>query len=352
MLRDASHKQVIQKFSFIESLNLSRGIDQADQKGLDEIHTGQVAKTKEQAQEKLPNKRDLAATAAARKKVEASAIVASSDAASTINANWYESDSNPYGLNLSEIIKYSPSENLTDNYSQPNPNYLGKIVFALACSYCLFSLWWLFGHQGSKVLTMVTGGKQITLSKSDAEFIDYIERSLDSIDRQVEASKVNSDQENVVYVPVYTPNPATPSIPQVSNGNLPLTALPSTDAPKIPEPVAIAQPSPISPSEALKIPAPPPLPAPTPLGETNSPQVTETIATAISEPSVKHTLIGILELEENKSAALVKAKGQTRRVWIGEEINGSGWILDSVTNQTAKISSQGQVRSIAVGETF
>lgn len=349
MLRDASHKQVIQKFSFIESLNLSRGIDRADQKVLAQINTEQVASTqtpgKNTSSKKPDLETDLAATATAKEEEGASAIVAASDTASTINADWFESDSNSYGLNISEIIKYSASENTADNYSPHRHNYLGKILFALACSYGLFSLWWLFGHQGSRILTMVMGGKHISLSKSDAEFIDYVERSLESIDRQVQASKANSDQDNqVVYVPVYTPNSATPSIPQVSNGNLPLTTLPSNNAPTIPEPIPA--------SEAIKIPAPPPLPAPTSLTETNSPQATEKIATVTAKPAVKHILIGILELGEDKSAALVKVQGQTRRVWLGEQINSSGWILESVANQTATISYQGQVRSIAVGETF
>ncbi len=341
MLRDANHQQVIQKFSFIQSLNLSRGRNRDEQKVLAQIQAAQ-------ADNHQPHKPDLTASSTANTANETAAIVTSSSTTSTINANWYQSESDSYSLNLAEIIKCSAAENITDsNYPAKSHNYLGKIMFALACSYCMFVLWWLFGHQGERVLTMLTRGQQITISKSDAQFIDYMERSLAIIDRQVEANTKNSGEDNqVVYVPVYTPNPVTPSIPQISNNNLPTKSLRHRDAPQIPQPTAIEQP------EALKIPAPPPLPAPTSLAETNPPQITEKTTTAIAKPPVKHTLIGILELGEDKSAALIKVNGQTRRFWLGEQINSSGWILESVANQTAQINYQGQVRSIAVGETF
>jgi hypothetical protein len=343
MVRDASHQQVIQKFSFIESLNLSRGISQDDQTTLNQINTERLVNSPSQATAKFSY-----LAPCAKKESKDNALVATTGTTSTINTSWYESDSPNYNLNLAEIIKYSGVENLPDHHASHNRNYLGKILFALACSYCLFVLWWLFGHQFSKLLTTLTGGQQITLSKSDVEFIDYMERSLDNIERQ--ANKNNGDQEEkVVYVPVYTPSTATPTIPQVSSNNLPPTTIPTT-----PEPLTVA-PTPAS-SEVLKIPEPPPLPAPTPLAPTITPQESqsETVATATTtaKPAVKHTLLGILDLGENKSAALVKVNDQTIRIWVGEEINHSGLILESVDDQTAKISYQGQIRSIAVGETF
>ena len=359
MLRDA---QVIQKFSFIESLSLSSdGINRTEQIALDEISAEKIESCQQQAAPALLSKPDLTATLADETANEASAMVAAANIASTINTSWYESDSDSYSLNLEEINNYSASEQQKDDYAPKNRNYLGKILFALSCSYFLFVLWWLFGHQGETVLTRLTGGQQITLSKSDAQFIDYIERSLASIDRQVEENKENSGEDHeVVYVPVYTPTSATPTVPQVSqvsSNNLPLTSLPKSDTPTIPEPVAMTQPQPTSSAETLKIPAPPPPPTPNPLSsETSSQvldkQVPDKIATATTKPAIKHTLIGILELGENKSAALIKAQGQTRRIWVGEEISNGGWLLESVANQTAKISYQGQVRSVAVGETF
>ena len=313
MLGDTSHQQATQKFSFID-LDLSKKSNR---------HQTASASNNRVVDDNLP----------------ASTLTVTEDDASSINTGWYSLDLAAYDLDIAEIIQQCA----VDNSSQSSPrSYLGKILFALACSYCLFVLWWLFGHEGSRILTALTGGKQIVLAKSDVEFIDYMERSLDSIDRKIEANKLDSGQNSLVYVPMYTP--ATPQS-QIASNSLPTSTLPSIT---YPEPPAIAKPEPVAP-QALKIPAPPPLPAPTPIPETDSSSKVE-VATNIQP--IKHTLIGILELAENQSAALVKVKGKTRRVWLKEEIGNSGWILDSIGNQNAKISNQGQVRSISVGETF
>ncbi|HEY9769724.1 MAG TPA: hypothetical protein V6C71_14705 [Coleofasciculaceae cyanobacterium] len=341
MLRDASHKQVIQKFSFIKSLNLSQRKSQNSKPALGKLNSDQAFSFQQQT--------SAAQILASKKEAQASAIVTTSDTASTINANWYQPEADAYGLSLAEIINsVSDTSSARGAWAAHHRSYLGKVLFALACSYGLFVCWWLFGHQGNRMFTMLTGGKQVVLSKSDAQFIDYMERSLDKMDRQLEAEK-NSTQNRVVYVPVYTPNPVTTQLPQVASNNIPLTTSANSSLPAAPQSEAAPQ--------ALKIPAPPPLPAPTPMVDNfrqenaieRSPR--SAIAT-FSKPAIKHTLSGILELGANQSAALVKVQGETRRVWVGEEINTSGWILESIENQRAKISYQGQVRSIAVGETF
>ncbi|MGB5714942.1 MAG: hypothetical protein WBM44_28985 [Waterburya sp.] len=337
MLRDASHQQVIQKFSFIESLNLSRKVSQNTQPNLDKVNSDQTFTFQQQSK----SSDQALAVKTEDTETEASAIVATSNTSSTISDNWYETDSTAYGLSLAEIVNSASGNSIDHNLSKKH-NYLGKVLFALASSYCLFVLWWLLGHQGNRLLIMLTGGKQIVLSNSDIQFIDYMERSLDKIDRQLEAKQEASDNDDVVYVPVYTPAPATAQVPQIASNNLPLTTLPSSNAPALPSP----EPAPL---QSLQIPAPPPLPAPTNLS--NNTEQNNQIATA-NKPTIKHTLIGTLELGEGSSAALVKIQGKTRRVWLGEEINTDGWILESVGNQRAKISYQGQVRSIAVGETF
>ena len=346
MLRDASHQQVIQKFSFIKSLNLAKR-KSPNSKPVGKLNSEQTFSFQQQT--------SAARVLATKKEAQASAIVATSDTTSTINPNWYQPEADAYGLSLAEIIN-SVSDTSGDRGAWAEPNrklshhrsYLGKVLFALACSYGLFVCWWLFGHQGNGLLTMLTGGKQVVLSKSDVRFIDYMERSLDKMDRQLEAKK-NSAQDRVVYVPVYTPNPVATQLPQVASNNIPVTTSLNSSLPSAPQPEAAPQ--------TLNIPAPPPLPAPTPMVDHSrqdnaigrSPR--SAIAT-FSKPAIKHTLSGILELGANQSAALVKVQGETRRVWVGEEINTSGWILESIENQRAKISYQGQVRSIAVGETF
>lgn len=346
MLRDASYLQGSQKFSFIESLSLSRAKNRHSQSNLGKLHTDRAFSFQQQ---RISNEAVLLATQTEKKTpTQVSAIVTTADTAATIDANWYQVTTD-YSLNLAEII-HAAGNNYVESNSKPSLNsssasgYLGKILFALACSYSLFAIWWLFGHQGRNLLTALTGGQNIVLSKSDVEFIDYMKRSLDQIDRQVAANKKTSEE--VVYVPVYTPAPTTPNI---ASNNLPL-ALPSS---------SIADPPPLpAPVEPLAIPEPPPLPAPTPITDNaNNPapieQTEQNNQTAIAtKPNISHTLIGVLELGSDRSAALVKVQGQTRRVWVGEEINTDGWILESISNQHANISYQGEVRSISVGETF
>lgn len=334
MLRDASQKQTIQKFSFIESLTLPKNTKPKHKETWEAIDVGQAFNFVPHTSHKssVSNKEKAASTISQADYALVTAVKAANLAN---NSNLAANNSYP---GIEEIVKYS-ALNYPPPKQQKNPQYLGKILFALASSYCLFVLWWLFGHQGTKFITHMMGGRYIALSQSDAEFIDYVERSLVTLDRKVEAQKSKSDQENkVVYVPVYTPKTSKPSIPS---------------------PVAFAKPQPLTPQttssapQTLKIPAPPPLPTPTPISRNNAvSRVSPSTSSIKTQAAIRHTLMGILDLGIGKSAALIKVNGQTRRFWIGEEINNSGWILDSISSQSAKINNQGQVRSISVGETF
>ncbi|NES65182.1 MAG: hypothetical protein F6K24_07910 [Okeania sp. SIO2D1] len=64
-----------------------------------------------------------------------------------------------------------------------------------------------------------------------------------------------------------------------------------------------------------------------------------------------NTLVGILELGE-RSAALFEVEGVARRIYVGENIGGSGWTLVNVANQEAVIRRNGEVRSVFVGQQF
>lgn len=345
MLRDKSYCQVSQEFSFIESLSLSRSKNRHSPSNLGKLNTDQALSFQQQRISHHDHDDKILLTKTQKTQKQPSAIVTTSTA-TTIDRNWYQPTAD-YSLNLAEIIHATknnyPESNLRSSLnSSARSDYLGKMLFALACSYSLFVLWWLFGHQGQNWLIGLTGGKNMVLSKSDVEFIDYMERSLNQIERIAAKQKTN---EQVVYVPVYTPAPTTPIVS--NNSNLPL-ALPNSSHPDIPPPQ-------LAPAEPLAIPSPPPLPAPTPITDSsgNSGNSAQNNQVAIApKPSIKHTLMGVLELGGDRSAALIKVQGQTRRVWLGEEINHDGWILESIANQQANISYQGEVRSISVGETF
>ncbi|MEH1844349.1 MAG: hypothetical protein V7L25_04900 [Nostoc sp.] len=70
--------------------------------------------------------------------------------------------------------------------------------------------------------------------------------------------------------------------------------------------------------------------------------------TAIAD-APSNTLEGLLELG-NKSAALFKIDGVTRRINMGESIGSSGWTLVDVSNGEAVIRRNGEVRSIYAGQ--
>ncbi|MEH2239758.1 hypothetical protein [Nostoc sp.] len=70
--------------------------------------------------------------------------------------------------------------------------------------------------------------------------------------------------------------------------------------------------------------------------------------TAIAD-APSNTLEGLLELG-NKSAALFKIDGVTRRINMGESIGSSGWTLVEVSNGEAVIRRNGEVRSIYAGQ--
>jgi hypothetical protein len=319
MVRDASHQQAIEKFSFIYTLTLSSAVDstsEAEELNVDRSRAiGRSLKVETSATKQQDRIND-----------HSSSLVATAATASLIS---HREDITHSGANLAEIIAFSPSQPQSDR-TTAKTNYLGKILLVLACGYSMFVLWWLFDSHSGRLLALLTGKKQVFISQSDAEFIDYAERSLAAIDRKIQANKKEDtpSESQVVYVPVYSPTTPTPTAPQLPNTSLTPPPLPLPDI--------------------AKIPAPPPLPEPTPL-----PQSAETpvVGTSVSKPTIKHTLIGILELGD-KSAALFEIDGTTKRVWLGEKIDGSDWILESVDHQQAKVSDGGNIRSLSVGETF
>lgn len=71
------------------------------------------------------------------------------------------------------------------------------------------------------------------------------------------------------------------------------------------------------------------------------------VAVASTKPS--HELLGVMDLGE-KSAALFKIDGITRRINEGENIGSSGWTLVDVANNEIVVRRNGEVRSIQTGQ--
>lgn len=168
--------------------------------------------------------------------------------------------------------------------------------------------------------------------KQDAEFLDYVQRSVERIDRasqetETVASNPPATVLERVYVPIYQP-PAVSGMPPAS------TTLPTPQVTVVPIPAAPSPASPASPT--------PPAPAANPPSVAAIPNIA---------PSPTHALIGLLELGD-RSAALFEIDGTPQRIQLGERIGSSGWTLVSVSGEEAIIRRNGEVRSVYIGQKF
>lgn len=261
----------------------------------------------------------------------------------TIINDWYalETDDD-YELDLFSLD--ASVESSPENNSPKKKIGRDQLLLFASGSYLIFVLWWLFAYTtGQNIIPFLTSNKE-TIPQADVEFIDYIQRSLETIDRQVIAQEKTSTTEEdptVVYVPVYSQAPANP----ISRYTPP------------PLPQAIPLPPP-APSEFTALQPSAKIPLPPPPSELTNPNIAETpqaesnkVATAITTPKVNSTLVGLIELGE-ASAALFKVDGITQRIWLGENIESTGWILESVTKEKATITNQGRTRILSIGESL
>ncbi|MDJ0798635.1 MAG: hypothetical protein QNJ51_17750 [Calothrix sp. MO_167.B12] len=169
------------------------------------------------------------------------------------------------------------------------------------------------------------------------------------------------------YAPPAVPTPkksqpAAPKAPQKNIAQVPASK-PASGPKQTPDAIALAktnlkpvkvQTSPIAirQSQKPKI-APPPSPV---VPQRNSvppppknPPIKQLASASIANPA--HILEGLLELGD-KSAALFKINGVTRRIEIGESIGNSGWKLTGVEKGKAVIRRNGEVRDMFVGHKF
>ncbi len=205
---------------------------------------------------------------------------------------------------------------------------------------------------------VLTSRGEVVQADADADFLGYMQQSLEQIDRRAESSQVarapgaDSDESSLprvsvagtpqqaaapnvierVYIPIYQPPQPLYSIPNV----LPNAQAPNAQAPDV------QLPAPTVPSAPL---AAAPLPAPVPVAPDTM------TSPANIAPANTHVLVGILELGD-RSAALFEVNGTPQRIYLGENIGGSGWTLVSVQNQEAIMRRNGEVRSIYIGQQF
>ena len=82
-----------------------------------------------------------------------------------------------------------------------------------------------------------------------------------------------------------------------------------------------------------------------------SPSTSE-ITEELNNVKYDYTLIGVVQLPNNKSFALFKNNNLTEKVSVGKEIGTSGWVLMAINEQQAVISYQNESKNLRVGEKF
>lgn len=231
----------------------------------------------------------------------------------------------------------------------PSKTPLGKLFdrFLLTCT--AFSLAGvvvlLWQGQRPNLAPTPTSDPTPSVGQSDAEFLAYLQRSLDAIEKQVAEVEATAQGAPALPntalippmgIPSQTPNLGGPGrINVIERIYIPYQttppALPST-------PPTTAQ---VPPATGVS-PALPTVPAPNSSAPTPSQP---------SVPVVNHVLVGVLELGD-RSAALFDINGVSQRVYIGERIGNAGWTLVSVSSQEVVIRRNGEVRSIYIGQSF
>jgi hypothetical protein len=274
-----------------------------------------------------------------------------------------------------------------------------KLLLAFACTALLGVLAWLAIQEKLKIrqwveqLAAKVGGEQVAnsevtgVSEADAQFMNYMVRSLELIERKAaNAPQQASNSGQSALPPAPGTNSASAGVPQViyniyqsapglANGLLPSPAPVAPTAES--EPPTKNAPAPTVESKARpSAPAVPPsssqATAPAPAPKTNPrtlvpapqaapvppPSATSQTATllpapaAVPSPLEKYSLVGLIVGSDGNSAALFKVNGTTQRIRSGEAIGDSGWTLYSAGNQSAVVRRNGTVREIYVGQEF
>jgi hypothetical protein len=258
--------------------------------------------------------------------------------------------------------RYQEKE-FVDFIPQSDRSHLDKLLLAIALLYSLIMFVALAGKFNLNFVQLLMSPVaktpvERTISNSDTQFISYMKRSLEAIDRkaQTQETTVASDNlenkaENLIAnKPSIVSNNSLPPVNPVAFPTSWQTASPVGNAlpavPSVPDPSSFAPPPPppvlkttATPKKILNLPPPS-------LSETKTPP------TPVAKPALAgYTLIGLLDLGE-KSAALFESNDTTQQIWVGEEIGETGWTVKAVTPRSVKIARKGKNRSLSVGDKF
>ena len=242
---------------------------------------------------------------------------------------------------------------------------------------------WLSNRQNSQGAPTTSSNPRLSpeeiQAQSDAEFLAYLDRSLEMIDRRaaMQPPTANANSAGAAGATATTSSSLPPVLVPGSSTGQPLIPQGSGSGQRSIERVYVPlyQP-PGSASGTATATAPGTIPfrniaetygnvtssLPSPSGgsaasnsaTTNPPANSDQQAAASgtsTAPVSNHTLVGIMELGD-RSAALFDIDGVTQRFFAGEAIASSGWTLVTVSNQEAIIRRNGEIRSVFVGQKF
>ncbi|MEM1279613.1 MAG: hypothetical protein AAGG53_06195 [Cyanobacteria bacterium P01_H01_bin.152] len=206
---------------------------------------------------------------------------------------------------------------------------------------------WMQQRQATEAVATApaTSAVETPVPDASAEFLEYLRRSLEVI-AQNATTTAPTAATSAGEVTIALNGAHGVGLPPVGNHVLPtgvangLPAGPGTvnviERVYVPYPssqVATAVPSAIGPG-----------------GISNRPSVGGVVGTPTATQTT-HSLLGVLELGD-RSAALFEIEGVPQRVYIGERVGNSGWLLVSVANEEAIIRRNGEVRTLYIGQQF
>lgn len=230
----------------------------------------------------------------------------------------------------------SPQAEGWQQYWTVNRVLLGVAGLSLLATIAL----WIHQRQqvAATVTTTATTATEVSTANANAEFLEYLRRSLDVIAQDTSGSTTSSIT-GVPELPIAL-NGGSFGLPPISGNALPPPLPPTANS--VP-----AASGPVKVIERVYIPYSTTQSSATPSPDT----VPSVVSSSEALPATVHMLVGLLELGD-RSAALLEIDGVTQRVYIGEHFGSSGWSLVSVGNEEAVIRRNGEVRSIFIGQQF
>lgn len=249
------------------------------------------------------------------------------------------------------------------------PRAYDRLLLALGCCSLVVTLGlWLLSQAPRPKLApetaLQTQSTQPAAEGATPEFAEYLQRSLEAIERRTQPQKV-------ALAPSAVSNQATGSL---QTGSLPTVAVPGTPmkAPVQPAPTPIQAPPGLTRVYVPNYPIPPhffpnrvagsPVLAPAPRqpqtlatspAQSAAPTLQQPVQapTPLAVPGVVRTLRGIVEMGD-RSAALIEINGIVQSFRLGESIGSSGWTLVEVSKERIIVRRNGELRSISVEQSF